>query len=313
MNESDFFWKNFRLGTELQIAGTYIFNALYFLDKLEYLRNEEDIFEFLYNISVGIERVEKIAIILLEHSEDVVQEDFEKSIITHNHLDLLNRIKKIKKLNLGKVHKKFLNLTTDFYTSYRYQRFNKSSVYHKNFDKFKFLEFLASELNIEIDKDYDYIQNSVQVKRFLGKCVSKIVCNIYEVIRERAYEIGTFTYEIRYGSKAFKIFMSKQYTFENENNLKREIIISLINRNGLNDEFIDYIKTLTPLNFENYNSSHFIKYLFNSIYDSDIISDYEYLMDEKLLPKGRNEEIEGIGDSQYLQSDFNGWLDGEEE
>ncbi|MEX6627591.1 hypothetical protein [Tenacibaculum salmonis] len=304
MNKPDYFWKNFRLGTEVQVAGTHIYNAIYFLDKLEYLRNEEDIFEFLYNVSVGIERIQKIAIILLEHNENVDQEKFEKDLITHNHLELLNRIKKEKEINFGKTHKKFLNLTSDFYNSYRYQRFNKSSVYEKNSDKHKFLEFIITELKLEVNKDYEYIENTKQVKKFLGKCVSKIVCDFYTIVRERAFEIGTFTYEIRYESKAFKIFTAKQYTFENENNLKREIIISLINEKGLKDDFTDYIKSITPLNFENHNSSYYIKHLFNDINDFSAINDYEYLIDDKQIPKERNELIKEIGNSHHLQSDF---------
>ena len=55
----ELFWKNFNLGTELQISGSFIYNALYHLDKMKNFRYEEDCFEFLYNISVGIERLQK--------------------------------------------------------------------------------------------------------------------------------------------------------------------------------------------------------------------------------------------------------------
>ncbi|WP_418499693.1 hypothetical protein [Flagellimonas sp.] len=311
LNEPDFFWKNWRLGTELQISGSHIYNALYFLDKLEYLIHEEDIFEFLYNTSLGIERIQKIAIILLEHNENVDQEAFEKELITHNHVELAKRVKSSKSLNFGKVHNKFLQLISKFYNSYRYRRFNKSSVYHRDYDKYDFLEFVAAELNLEIDQRYKCLENSKQVKKFLGKCISKIACEFYEIIRNRAYEIGTFTYEIRYHSKAFKIFTAKQYTFDNENNLKREIIISLLNKNGFSDEFTDYIKNLTPLNFEGYNSSHYIKYLFNNLESVGILEEYEYFAYEKLIPKKRDEEIEGIGESHYLSNELDDWL-GEE-
>jgi len=311
LNEPDFFWKNWRLGTELQISGTHIYNALYFLDKLEYLRYEEDIFEFLYNTSLGIERLQKIAIILLEHDENVDQEAFEKGLITHNHNELANRVKKTKNLSFGRVHNKFLQFISKFYNSYRYMRFNKSSVYHKNHDKYGLLEFVSTELNLEIDQRYNSLENSKRVKKFLGKCISKIACEFYKIIRNRAYEIGTFTYEIRYHSKAFKIFIAKQYTFENENNLKREIIISLLNKNGFRDDFTDYIRTITPLNFEEYNSSHYIKYLFKSLETIGILEEYEYFKDEKLLPKTRDKEIEDIGESHYLSNDFNDWLEEE--
>ena len=52
----EYFWKNFRLGTELQVSGSFIYNALYFFDQMECFNNEEEIFEFLYSLSVGIER-----------------------------------------------------------------------------------------------------------------------------------------------------------------------------------------------------------------------------------------------------------------
>jgi len=95
MNQTpELFWKNFRLGTELQISGSFLYNALYFFDKMEHFYYEDECFEFLYNTSVGLERLEKIALILSEHNGEVSQQEFEKSLITHNHLELLRRIKK---------------------------------------------------------------------------------------------------------------------------------------------------------------------------------------------------------------------------
>lgn len=99
LNEPNLFWKNFRLGAELQISGSFIYNAIFTLENMQTFYYEEECFEFLYNISVGLERLQKIVIILLEHNEEQSQEDFEKSLITHNQLELLNRIKKKRKLN----------------------------------------------------------------------------------------------------------------------------------------------------------------------------------------------------------------------
>lgn len=313
LNEPDFFWKNFRLGTELQISGTFIYNALYFLDTLEYIYHEEDIFEFLYNISVGIERLQKIAIILLEHDENTEQMIFEKSLLTHDHLNLQDRINKISPINLGKLHYKFLNLLRDFYTSYRYERFNKKSVYKPNFDKKMLQEFLVNELKLETSeedqnlspyKKEEWIENTARIKKFIGKTIGKIVVSLYETIRRQAFKIGTFTYEIRYGSKAFKIFMEKEFTFEVENNLKKEIIIGLISKDGFDDDFKKYIQTLEPLALNEYNSSYYIRYLFNSITHPNHINEYKYLIEEKQIPKSRHAEIEPIGEKQYLKDDW---------
>ena len=126
------FWKNFRLGTELQIAGSFIYNAVYALENMETFYYEEECFEFFYKISVGLERLQKTAVILIEHDENQSQEEFEKSLITHNNLALLNRVKKKRKLNPGKQHNKFLALSDNFYNSARYDRYNLSFVHFGN-------------------------------------------------------------------------------------------------------------------------------------------------------------------------------------
>lgn len=313
LNEPDFFWKNFRLGTELQVSGTFIYNALYFLDTIEYIHYEEDIFEFLYNLAIGIERLQKITLILLEHDESSNQVDFEKSLITHNHLVLHERINKIQSVNLGKVHFKFLNLIRDFYTSYRYERFNKKSIYKPNFDKKLFQEFLVNELKLETSKDdetsYPYkkeewIENNKRIKKFIGKTTGTIVNSLYEIIRDRARKLGTYTYEIRYGSKAFKIFMAKEFTFEVENNFKKEIIVSLLSKEGMNDEFKKYIQTLETVNLDEYNSSYYIQYLMNSVTNYNHLSEYQHLIEEKEISKERINFIEPIGTEQHLDFDF---------
>lgn len=303
MNKPDFFWKNFRLGTELQISGTFIYNALNFIDKLEYFHFEEDIFEILYNLSIGIERLEKIVIILIEHDEVSDQDKFEKSLITHNLQELMTRIKKREKVKIGKSHKKLLMLLSKFYNSYRYKRFNKDSVYHKNYDKFDFINFIKDELKIELEED-DYITNDIKIKKFLGKLVITISNQLYELIRIYSHKLGTFTYEIRYDSKAFKIFLAKEFTFENENNFKREILINLLSDKGIKDDFISYIKSIEPVNLESYNSSHYIKFLFNPENNQTYLSEYEHLVGEKEITYNRKDEISPIGDEHYLEDDF---------
>ena len=61
---------------------------------METFYHEEEIFEFLYNLSVGIERLLKINVILIEHTDDINQEAFFESIRNHNHQGLIQRIQK---------------------------------------------------------------------------------------------------------------------------------------------------------------------------------------------------------------------------
>lgn len=289
----EYFWKNFRLGTELQVSGSFIYNALYFFDQMECFNNEEEIFEFLYSLSVGIERLEKIAIILLEHDKSTNQEEFEKTLITHSHSDLIDRIKKNRQLNLGKCHNKFIQLLSNFYKSMRYGRFNITSVYEPNQDALKFIEFLQDELNIEIKNNMILATaNNDRIKNFIGKTVGKIATQLYEIVKDEAGRLGTFTHELRYGSKPYKIFMCEEFTFHKENSLKKEIIVSLINGNE-DDRFIKFAKQIEPLPFDDV-THEYVKYLINPQGNLSLTEELESIYEDN-FDKERMSMVEVIG------------------
>jgi hypothetical protein len=57
-------WKNFNLGEELSISGAFIYNGLRRFHEMRVLVHTDEIFDFLYNLSVGLERLLKIAVVL---------------------------------------------------------------------------------------------------------------------------------------------------------------------------------------------------------------------------------------------------------
>lgn len=69
MNRSDF-WKNFSLGTELEVSGNFIYNGLKIINTIKNFDYPEEVFELLYNISAGFERMMKITIILLSDNKN---------------------------------------------------------------------------------------------------------------------------------------------------------------------------------------------------------------------------------------------------
>ncbi|MDR9467621.1 hypothetical protein [Marinospirillum sp.] len=89
----DEFWKNFRLGEELAISGNFMYDGLRRFHEMKRLDYDEELFDFLYHVSVGLERLTKIAIVLCEHKATTDQEALEKSLITHNLNDLIARLK----------------------------------------------------------------------------------------------------------------------------------------------------------------------------------------------------------------------------
>lgn len=307
LTDKDFFWKNFRLGTELQNSGTFIYNGIFYLDNIEYFKHEEECFEFLYNISVGIERLEKILIILLEHDSIDSQEEFEKSLITHNHLELLKRIQAKHQLNFGKTHTKFLNLLTNFYKSVRYERFNISSVYKPSQDKEKLVEFITSELKIKLTEfPIQVLENTEKVKAFLGRLIKKISISLYELIRKETARLGLYTHEIRFKSKSYKIFMEQEFEFKNERLMQREVLLFLL-KSFPEDELKKFIDKITPLAFEQCHTNHYVESILNIHKDGSAKDEMLYLYEENRPSNDRLNEILAIGSNinfDFISDDY---------
>lgn len=289
MERNEYYWKNFSLGTELQIAGTFIYNAVYSFDRLEHFYYEHEIFEFLYNVSVGIERLEKIAIILIEGDDIDDQEEFERTLITHNHSELMRRIRKLRTISLGKLHQKFLKLISEFYKSMRYGRYSLSSVYSSDQEKSRFVEFLETELGIEVCSDgFMPTQNNLRIKKYVGKLIGKICSQLYSLIKNEAYRLNMFTYEIPYNSKAYKIFMRCEYTFENEKLFQKELLIHLINGH-IDTPYFRFIKDIPPIDFDEYEAQDHIERLLDVHKCQDGIDEVEAIYEDNKLGKDRIE------------------------
>ncbi len=177
------FWKNFRLGEELSVSGAFIYNGLRRFHELKKLDHTDDLFEVLYNLSVGFERMLKIAIVLLEHRDSNDQAAFEKSLITHNHPELLSRIKKHARLNLSTQHNDFLALLARFYKTIRYGRFSLDSVARFHRERQELCAFLAKHLNVTFPDDPAPfgIFNEDAYRKFITGIAIKISSVLYEI------------------------------------------------------------------------------------------------------------------------------------
>lgn len=306
LDEKNFFWKNWRLGTELQVSGSFIYNGLFTLDKMESLYYEEECFELLYNLSVGLERLMKIAVILLEHDQIISQDEFEKTLITHNHFDLLNRIKMKNKFVMGKTHNKFLKLLDNFYKSIRYERYNIQSVYKPSQDKTQLVKFIKEELKIEFSSDFGKADLlTKQIRKFIGKVVGKFTTQLYEIVRKEAHRIGTYTYEVTYNSKAFKIYLAKEFDFEKEKLTQREVMLFLL-KTKRSEEFQAYLNGIEHINFEQNHTNKYIESIFNFNIDRQIISELEFIYEEDKIDYIRTKYLEILGtdaDIEYNPSE----------
>lgn len=288
------FWKNFNLGTELQVSGSFIYNSLSIFDKMETFYHEEEIFEFLYNLSVGIERLLKINVILIEHNDDINQESFFESIRNHNHQGLIQRIQKKYTLKKSKPKGRLIQILGNFYNEMRYDRFTNKEPQRYDKEKQILIEFINKYLNIEIKNEFlNVTKNQIQIKKFIGEIVKSIVSEQYGILREEAHRLGIFVYEIRYLSKAYKIFIMEQFDFEFENRIQKEVLIKLINDdNLLLKEFLNEIK---PLDFDNYDGNFYIKCILNRLTALNLDGELDVLYEETENLEERIEFLDCLG------------------
>lgn len=292
---SEYNWKNFRLGTELQIAGSFIYNALDLLNRMKSLYYEEECFEFLYNASVGIERLQKILLILLENVEPERQPEFEDSLITHSHIHLMDRINALIKVKPPDPHVKFLTVLTKFYKHTRYSRYKMDSAFKEGEDRDALIKFIKVELGVTIDNEgLMPTPLDKRMKDFIAKIIGRIASMYYESIVVEARRHNMYTYEMTSGSKAHKIFVYQEYTFELEHLLKREILLFLLHQDN-SDGLIRLVKELTPLPFENNITDDFVRTLVYDEIDRSMIDEMNYIYEENPFDKERFEAINILG------------------
>lgn len=265
----DEWWKNFALGLELDASGAFIYNGIKYLDSLEGLNHSIDIFEVLYNLSVGIERLLKVSIILIEHDDQMPIEEFEESLISHNTMELASRVQKSADLGLSGVHNEFLSLLSKFYKSHRYGRYSLSVVPNIEMEKDLFLAYLNKHLNIKIPGPgpFSYIHNTPQIKKFIGKVAGRISRNIFKVIQEQARSLNIYTYELRGDSKAVKVFYSldERLDFLDEEIAKKELILFLISK-SVKNEHVDLLRSFGTLDLDPAETPDYIKALMSDVH-----------------------------------------------
>lgn len=257
-------WKNFALGIELDIAGTFIYNGIKSLEDLQSFRHPVDTFEILYNLSVGIERLLKIAIILLEHNENIDIEEFEKSLISHNTVELANRVDKHKPMKLPDLNREFLALLSKFYKSHRYGRYSLSSVPNIDEEKKSFLKFIEKHLSLSlsIEDELAFIGNTDQIRKFIGRVVKNISSKLFIIIRNEAFRLNIYTTELQGDSKAFKVFCGQRLDFIDERIKKKEILLYLISLKSGNSH-IDALRSFGSLDLDAEMTPEYIQALFN--------------------------------------------------
>ena len=290
--EKEWYWKSFVLNQEFHIAGGFIYDGLRIFDQMRVF-NEDHSFGFLYNISIGIERLEKILICISNKNFF----EIEKKIKTHNHLELLSLIEKDHNLKFEGIHKKFIELLSNFYFNIRYDKFEfeKSDVFKA---KDIVMKYIKDVLNIKIH-ELDFLNtefNDDYIKKRIGKMIGKITNDLHEKISMGHTVDGHYIHptETHSQTKACKIFLEKSYDFLREKKLMKEIIIFLLS-NKKENKLIDYIKGIEPLEFDPVEVEEYIKHPnYDLEQEKRQLIDTMDLLYEEMSEKDKKERLEKL-------------------
>lgn len=264
------------------------------------------LFSFLYHVSVGLERLQKIVLTLFENITLENCEKFEKSLITHSHSELSERISKITKLRLDTRENEFLQLLAVFYKTARYHRFNIKSQYSK--EQRMIADFIKKYLSQEKIQNH-FITGKIlvtdDVKELFGRVIGSISKKYYKLVHEGCTQNNTYTYELRTDSKAEKIFLSQhrnnslQEQKITEMIVLKELIVYLRNTKQSNS-FLRFLEDIPPLELDIDLLNEHLAELSSGIVSQSLADEVEYLYEENAYSIDRMNLVNMIGNTDVL-------------
>ena len=284
-------YKNFNMVVELDIAGEFIYNGIHEIYRVSHFANDGSTFTALYDTSVGIERLQKIVYVLWGMDDYMDEKEFEKSLITHSHTDLRDKIIQLvnakgENLEFCSRENAFFNILDSFYNHARYMKFNVEGDWNA---ELKLLRKFVEDNDL-IDQSMDLCQEnylivSEKFKEIIGRTIGSIAHKYYRLINEGSNRNTTYTYELRSGSKAEKVFAGEY----KKNSLMREQLDESVAFKELlvffrkmqhKNAFIKFIDEIKPLDFD---PGLLVEYLENVIkgdIPQTLIDDVEYMYGE---------------------------------
>ncbi len=294
-------YKNFNMVTELDIAGEFIYNGIHEFCRLKYISNEGPTFASLYNMAVGIERLEKIVYVLWTLDDEVDETKFEKKLITHSHTGLRDKIKEVLKIHnenieFSKQENALFELLCGFYNTARYMRFNIDGDWDKELELIR--TFLKSDSNyVKNNTEFFYgsrIEANENVKKLFGRTLKSIAAKYYELVIKGSSKNQTYTYELRADSKASKIFYSQEKSLikdqYNEYLAVKELLIYLRNSKDKTG-FLKYVDEIEPLEFDPTNLITYLNNITRGIIPQELVDEAEYLYEELDKPYDREKLV----------------------
>lgn len=295
------------MANELDVAGEFIYAAIDKINRMDSFNQVGDDFYFLYHLAVGIERVQKVLLVIVNDVERDSVRTFLEEIKSHNHMMLHSKIREKVSIRFSTEQNALLSLLSKFYNVERYRRFDFFS-YDFN-DRDLLIEYVEKYCK-EISFDYSLCKktplNTDGVKEFFGRTIGRLCQKYYEAIERESRKRNIYCYDLRYNSVAERIFCGKenkgsyQKKMEREKRAIKELLLYLKSPNERNN-FISHMDEIESLPFDIAMTQDYVADLCNKTVSVDLINEVDYMYEEFIDNKGEREEMLSlIGDKGVM-------------
>jgi hypothetical protein len=176
-------------------------------------------------------------------------------------------------------------------------------VYHPGQDRERMVDFFSTELNVVIETGMMLTTPvSEKMKKFLGKVIGGLTVPLYELLTKEAGRLGIYTYEIASRSKAYKIFMAKEFDFSKEKLMQREVALYLLKSMPVGG-FKNFLGKVEPLGFGQLGIDQYFESMFDIHKDRQVMDEMEYIYEEEKIDRSRAEWVMAIGSGMWFEED----------
>lgn len=270
------------MAREVDLSGEFIYAGLEKFNSMKSLDEPSESFFVLYHLAVGVERLQKVLIVLLEDVRPQEIDSFLETIKKHNHRELATMIKRYIKIDFSKEQNAFLNMLADFYENHRYDKYNYYSYdLRKLNDLSEYLKKNYNDYNSSYSELSERYLINCDIKEFIGRIVGRIGQKYYGAIRDTSIKRNIFPYELRVDSPAYKIFMtndsklSYQKELDKDENAVKELLVYLMNTKADN-AFLNFMRQIEPLDFDPALVEDFVLHLCKKRVLTDLVDEVDY-------------------------------------
>ena len=262
---------NFALVREVGLAGVQIWKAIEDIERICLIRNYREptdyVFTSLYFAAQGTERLLKVILELINYIDIKSDEKINDLLYSHNHIAMIDYIKKQYQVDLNKNCIRLLNTLNIFYTKARYGRYKYSG------NNTLELQLLSDFGNKIPDENYNE-----DIKNLYGKTLGMISQSLYHLIIDLSSTLNVYAYELDYNSVANFVFSSVYgdnlyKTLKFVELSKKELLLFLIKR-GNNLRISEYFGDLEPLSFEEFDVNLLINELITNKSYNSLLNDF---------------------------------------